>query len=60
MSDRQPDDAVAGARLLVAYVSEDDKLDHVRDAAVSEVKRSPVSCIPSPESPAKRMITRSS
>ena len=34
MSDRQPDDAVAGARLLVAYVSEDDELDHVRDAAV--------------------------
>ncbi len=28
--------------------------------AVSLVKRSPVSCIPSPESPAKRMITRSS
>ena len=25
--------------------------------AVSLVKRSPVSCIPSPESPAKRMIT---
>jgi nucleotide-binding universal stress UspA family protein len=34
VSDRQPDDAVAGARLLVAYVSEDDELDHVRDAAV--------------------------
>lgn len=29
-------------------------------AAVSEVNRSPVSCIPSPESPAKRMTTRSS
>ncbi len=28
--------------------------------AVSWVKRSPVSCMPSPESPAKRMITRSS
>ncbi len=28
--------------------------------AVSLVKRSPVSCIPSPESPAKRMITLSS
>ncbi len=27
--------------------------------AVSEVKRSPVSCIPSPESPANLMITRS-
>ena len=34
MSDRQPEDALAGARLLVAYVSEDDQLDHVRDAAV--------------------------
>jgi nucleotide-binding universal stress UspA family protein len=34
VSDRLPDDAVAGARLLVAYVSEDDELDHVRDAAV--------------------------
>jgi hypothetical protein len=33
VSDRQPDDA-AGARLLVAYVSEDDELDHVRDAAI--------------------------
>ena len=29
-------------------------------AAVSLVKRSPVSCIPSPESPAKRITTRSS
>ncbi len=28
--------------------------------AVSDVKRSPVSCMPSPESPAKRMTTRSS
>ncbi len=28
--------------------------------AVSVVKRSPVSCMPSPESPAKRMMTRSS
>ncbi len=28
--------------------------------AVSEVNRSPVSCMPSPESPAKRMTTRSS
>ena len=28
--------------------------------AVSLVKRSPVSCMPSPESPAKRMTTRSS
>ena len=28
--------------------------------AVSDVNRSPVSCIPSPESPANRMTTRSS
>src|SRR5438270_6720282 len=28
-------------------------------SALTEVKRSPVSCMPSPESPAKRMITRS-
>jgi hypothetical protein len=33
VTDRLPD-AVAGARLLVAYVSEDDELDHVRDAAL--------------------------
>ena len=31
-----------------------------RAAPVSEVNRSPVSCMPSPESPAKRMTTRSS
>jgi hypothetical protein len=30
------------------------------NAAASDVKRSPVSCIPSPESPANRMTTRSS
>ncbi len=30
------------------------------NAAASEVKRSPVSCMPSPESPAKRITTRSS
>jgi nucleotide-binding universal stress UspA family protein len=34
VTDRQPDATMAGARLLVAYVSEDDELDHVRDAAV--------------------------
>jgi nucleotide-binding universal stress UspA family protein len=39
VSDRQPDDAVARARLLVAYVSEDDELDHVRDAAVAIGRR---------------------
>jgi hypothetical protein len=35
VSDQPADDAVASARLLVAYVSEDDELDHVRDAAVA-------------------------
>ena len=34
MSDQPADDAVASARLVVAYVSEDDELDHVRDAAL--------------------------
>jgi nucleotide-binding universal stress UspA family protein len=33
------DDAVASARLLVAYVSEDEELDHVRDAAVEIGRR---------------------
>ena len=40
MNDRSPDDAVAGARLLVAYVSEDEELDHVRDAALEVGARS--------------------
>jgi nucleotide-binding universal stress UspA family protein len=39
VSDRQRDDAVANARLLVAYVSEDDELDHVRDAALEVGRR---------------------
>ena len=39
MTDRLPDDALASARLLVAYVSEDDELDHVRDAAVEIGRR---------------------
>jgi nucleotide-binding universal stress UspA family protein len=34
VTDRPADDAVPSARLLVAYVSEDDELDHVRDAAL--------------------------
>src|SRR5512132_2904087 len=34
MSDQPADDALASASLLVAYVSEDDELDHVRDAAL--------------------------
>ena len=39
MSDLQRDDAVASARLVVAYVSEDEELDHVRDAAVEIGRR---------------------
>ena len=34
MTDPSADDALTSARLLVAYVSEDDQLDHVRDAAL--------------------------
>jgi len=34
VTDRHVDHAVAGAHLLVAFVSEDDELDHVRDAAL--------------------------
>ena len=39
MRDAQPDDPAAGARLVVAYVSEDDELDHVRDAALELGRR---------------------
>jgi NAD(P)-dependent dehydrogenase (short-subunit alcohol dehydrogenase family) len=39
VSDRQLDDAVASARLLVAYISEDEELDHVRDAALEIARR---------------------
>jgi nucleotide-binding universal stress UspA family protein len=34
VTDPSADDTLASARLLVAYVSEDDELDHVRDAAL--------------------------
>ena len=39
VTDRQRDDALASARLVVAYVSEDEELDHVRDAAVEVGRR---------------------
>ena len=39
MSDLPADDAVASARLVVAYVSEDGELDHVRDAALEIGRR---------------------
>jgi nucleotide-binding universal stress UspA family protein len=35
----QPGDAVATARLLVAFISEDDELDHVRAAAIQAARR---------------------
>jgi nucleotide-binding universal stress UspA family protein len=40
VTDQPADDAVASARLLVAYVSEDEELDHVRDAATEIGRRS--------------------
>jgi len=40
VTDQPADDAVASARLLVAYVSEDEELDHVRDAATGIGRRS--------------------
>jgi nucleotide-binding universal stress UspA family protein len=39
VTDRPADDALPSARLLVAYVSEDDELDHVRDAALELGRR---------------------
>ena len=48
----------AGARISAGKSGSVDR--SLPNDAVSVVKRSPVSCIPSPESPAKRMITRSS
>jgi nucleotide-binding universal stress UspA family protein len=39
VTDQPADDAVASARLLVAYISEDEELDHVRDAAVDIGRR---------------------
>jgi nucleotide-binding universal stress UspA family protein len=39
VNDQPADDAVASARLLVAYVSEDEELDHVRDAALEIGRR---------------------
>jgi nucleotide-binding universal stress UspA family protein len=39
VSNRQREDPAATARLVVAYVSEDDELDHVRDAALELGRR---------------------
>src|SRR4051794_461641 len=53
-----PGKVPAGARISAGKSGRVDR--SLPNAAVSDVKRSPVSCMPSPESPAKRMITRSS
>ena len=39
MADQAADDTLTSARLLVAYVSEDAELDHVRDAALDLGRR---------------------
>ena len=47
----------AGARISAGKLGNVER--SLPKVAVSEVNRSPVSCIPSPESPANRMMTRS-
>src|SRR5213595_112582 len=53
-----PGSEPAGARISAGKSGNVER--SLPDSAVSEVKRPPVSCIPSPESPAKRMTTESS
>src|SRR6266851_2490178 len=53
-----PGSVPAGARISAGKFGSVDR--SLPKAAVSWVKRSPASCMPSPESPAKRMMTRSS
>ncbi len=48
----------AGARISAGYSGSVTR--SLPNMALALVKRSPVSCMPSPESPAKRMMTRSS
>ena len=50
-----PGSVPAGARISAGKSGSVDRL--LPKAAVSAVNRSPVSCMPSPESPANRMIT---
>ena len=47
----------AGARISAGYSGRVTR--SLPNMALALVKRSPVSCMPSPESPAKRMMTRS-
>ena len=56
--DETPGMVPAGARISAGKLGSVDR--SLPNAAVSEVNRSPVNCIPSPESPAKRITTRSS
>ena len=53
-----PGSEPAGARISAGKSGSVER--SLPSTAVSLVKRAPVSCIPSPESPAKRMTTRSS
>jgi hypothetical protein len=53
-----PASVPAGARISAGKSGRVDK--SLPNRALALVKRSPVSCMPSPESPAKRMTTRSS
>ena len=48
----------AGARISAGKSGSVDR--SLPNEALTDVKRSPVSCMPSPESPAKRTTTRSS
>ena len=56
-NDETPGRVPAGARISAGKFGRVDR--SLPKAAVSEVNRSPVNCMPSPESPAKRMTTRS-
>ncbi len=55
--DDTPGSVPCGARISAGKFGKVER--SLPNAAVSWVNRSPVSCMPSPESPAKRMITRS-
>jgi len=56
-NDDTPGSVPAGARISAGKLGSVER--SLPNDAVSEVNRSPVSCMPSPESPANRMTTRS-
>src|SRR3954452_16555087 len=56
-NDDTPAKVPAGARISAGKLG--DVARSLPNAAESSVNRSPTSCMPSPESPAKRMTTRS-